>query len=105
MFWQAGVLTFEDSTAVHFAVVKIPAFTRRKKQLSAVDVETSRRISSVRIHVERVIGNVRKKYKILQSTLPLDYLTVKDSGYTTIDKVAVVCSALTNLCDSVIPFD
>lgn len=29
----------------------------------------------VRIHVERVIGNVRQKYSILQSTLPIDFVT------------------------------
>ena len=94
-----------DSAALYWAEVQIPAFTIGKKQLSAIDVENSRRIASVRIHVERVIGNVRNKYKILQSTLPLDYLSVKDRGYTTIDKIAVVCCALTNMCDSVIPFE
>ena len=55
--------------------------------------------------MERVIGNLRNKYKILQSTLPLDYLIVKDNEHTTIDKIAVVCWALTNLCDSVVPFE
>ena len=94
-----------DSAALYCAEVQIPAFTRGKKQLSAIDVENSRRIASVRIHVERVIGNVRNKYNILQSTLPLDYLSVKDRGYTAIYKIAVVCCALTNMCDSVIPFE
>ena len=95
----------QDSCALYCAEVKLPTFTRGKKQLSAIDVENSRRIASVRIHVERVIGNLRNKYKILQSTLPLDYLMVKGNGYTTIDKIAVVCCALTNVCNSVIPFE
>ena len=95
----------QDICALYCAEVKLPAFTRGKKQLSATDVENSRRIASVWIHVERVIGNLRNKYKILQSTLPLDYLMVKDNGYKTIDKIAVVCCALTNLSDSVIPFE
>ena len=95
----------QDNVALYCAEVKLPAFTKGKKQLSAIDVENSRRIASVRIHVERVIGNLRNKYKILQSTLPLDYLIVKDNEHTTIDKIVVVCCVLTNLCDSVVPFE
>ena len=29
----------------------------------------------------------------------------RDNGFTTIDKITVVCCALTNLCDSVVTFD
>ena len=46
----------------------------------------------VRIHVERVIGLLRQKYTILQSTLPLDYLTC--SNCPLIDRMVRVCSAL-----------
>ena len=55
----------EDSVAFYCASLKIPAFTRGKKQLSAYEVEETRMIASVRIHVERVIGLVRRKYQIL----------------------------------------
>ena len=37
---------------------KIPAFTKGKKQLSPLDVETTRKVANVCIHVERVIGFV-----------------------------------------------
>uniref|UniRef100_A0A8C5CM84 THAP-type domain-containing protein n=1 Tax=Gadus morhua TaxID=8049 RepID=A0A8C5CM84_GADMO len=37
------------------AHVKIPAFTRGKSQLAPVDLETTRKIAHVRIHVERVM--------------------------------------------------
>ncbi|KAK0153000.1 hypothetical protein N1851_005335 [Merluccius polli] len=47
------------------AHVKIPAFTCGKSQLAPVDLETTRKIAHVRIHVERVIGSVRQKYTIL----------------------------------------
>ena len=95
-----------DSVGLHCAQVSIPAFTKGKKQLSALDVEKTRKIANVRIHVERVIGCVRQKYTILGATLPIDYLqcTVNES-VSTIDKIATVCCALTNLTDSVIPFD
>ena len=85
------------------ADVKIPAFTKGKKQLSGADVESTRRIASVWIHVEIVIRLVRNKYTILQSILPLKFLITKDSGYTTIDKIVTVCSASCNICNSVVP--
>ena len=56
------------------AKLHLPAFTRGKNQLSALEVEESRSIANVRIHVERVIGNVRQKYSILKGTIPLNFL-------------------------------
>ncbi len=53
------------------ARLNIPAFT---KPLSATEIEETRAIANVRIHVERVIGNVRQKYSILQSTLPIHFI-------------------------------
>ena len=63
------------------AEVKIPSFTKGRQPLSAVDVESSRSIAHVRIHVERVIGLLRNKYTILQDTIPIDYL-ITDSHST-----------------------
>lgn len=93
-----------EDVALMFAEVKIPAFTRGKTQLSPFDVEQTRKIAHVRIHVERVIGNLRKKYSILQDTMPLDFLQSVDGQLPTVDKIMSVCCALTNLCDSVVPF-
>ena len=90
----------QDSVACYYAEVKIPDFTNGKKQLAPMEVENTKGIASVRIHVERVIGQVRKKYTILQSTLPIDYLiTEEDEHSIMIDKIVTVC------CDSVVPFD
>ena len=47
--------TIEEELATRCAIWKIPAFTKSKKQMSAKDVHNSRKISNVRIHVERVI--------------------------------------------------
>ena len=44
------------------AEVKIPPFTKGKKQLEKVDVGWSRELSSVRIHVEQIIGTLKQKY-------------------------------------------
>ena len=41
----------------------IPAFTRRKLQLSGREIESTRKIS-VRIQIERVIGLIKNRYTI-----------------------------------------
>ena len=95
-----------ESVGLQHAQLNIPAFTKGKKQLSAVDVETTRKIAHVRIHVERVNGCVRQKYMIMQGTLPIIYMhKVDNSGLPTVDKIARVCCALTNLSDSIIPLE
>ena len=60
----------------------------------------------MRIHIERVIGNIRKKFSLLSDTQPIDFLTTSlDGGVTTLDKMVLVSCALNNICDSVVPFD
>ena len=59
------------------AEVEIPSFTKGKSQLSPLDLENTRHIASVRIHVECVIGCVRQKYGILAGPLPTDFLMGK----------------------------
>lgn len=93
-----------DSVGAMQAKLHIPAFTKGKGQLSAVEVHETRKIANVRIHVERIIGNVRQKYSILQSTLPIHYVN-KRNGTPTIDMIVLVCCALCNICESVVPFD
>ena len=95
-----------DSIGAMQAKLHIPAFTKGKDQLSALEVEETRSIANVRIHVERVIGCVRQKYTILQATLPIHFVA-KRSGELCplIDRIARVCCALCNVCDSVVPFN
>ena len=64
----------EEAVALKGVKLYIPAFTRGKPQLSAKDVHDTRVIANVRIHVERVIGHVRRQYTILSGALPVDYL-------------------------------
>lgn len=95
-----------DSVGFYQAKLYIPAFTKSKKQLSAQEVEETRKIANVRIHVERVIGLVRRKYVILQSILPTELVKAKPGEcLAPIDKIAQVCCALTNLSESIVPFD
>lgn len=84
----------------------MPAFTRGKPQLSAWEVERTRKLANVRIHVERVIGLLRQKYAILSSTIPTEMLVVRNGNETPqLDKAVAVCCALTNLSKSVVPFE
>ena len=52
--------TIEEDFATGGVTLKIPIFTKNKKQISAKDVHNSRKISNVRIHVERVTGWTKK---------------------------------------------
>ena len=94
-----------DSVGSLSSALKIPAFTRVKSQLSGIEVEQTRRIANVRIHIERVIGNIRKKYSLLSDTQPIDFLISVDGSKTLLDRIVHVCCTLSNMCDSVIPFD
>ncbi len=60
--------TLADDFAIQGAKLEIPSF---KSELLQADVENSKQLSSVRIHVERVIGHMKKKYRILRGPLPI----------------------------------
>ena len=97
----------EEFAAGSSSELLIPAFTKGKTQLSAKEVETSRKIASVRIHIERVIGLVRNRYTILKGIIPLRIVkSIKDEANSSIlancDKIVIVCAALVNLVDSII---
>ena len=102
--------TIHDGVALKQAQLVIPAFTKGKEQLNPIDVEKTRGIAHVRIHVERVIGLLRRKYTILENTLPVDLLTCNPNGnpevqVPMIDRIIRVCSGLVNLCGPIVPFD
>ncbi len=48
--------SISEDIAMHSAHLEIPAFTRGKKELMQREVEQSRELCSIWIHVERVIG-------------------------------------------------
>ena len=98
-----GGFDIKDSVGLHCSCLELPAFTKGKKQLKPVAVEQTRNIANVRIHVEHVIGNVRKKYSMLNCTQPIDF--VISSHETTLDKIVLISCALFNMCDSIVPFE
>ena len=95
-----------ESVGLLQARLHIPSFTKGKDQLAALEVEETRAIANVRIHVERVIGAVRQRYTILKGSLPIDFIIKRDQeDIPLVDRIIRVCCALNNLCDSVVPFD
>uniref|UniRef100_A0A673I977 THAP-type domain-containing protein n=1 Tax=Sinocyclocheilus rhinocerous TaxID=307959 RepID=A0A673I977_9TELE len=93
----------KDSVGMMCAEVKIPAFTKRRCQLDAKDVEDTHAIAHLRIHVERVIGSLRNKYTLLHNTISISLLLpCKDEEFTLLDKLVNVCCILVNMCPSVV---
>ena len=77
----------------------IPAFTKEKDQLHADEIEKTRTIANVRIHVERVIG----MYSILHDTIPIDFVLIRKGEDTPL--IDRICWALTNACNLIVPGD
>ena len=95
--------TIGEDLGVFGVKLEVPSFTRGKKQLSQRDVEHSKNLSHVRIHVERVIGLVKNKFLILKGPLPISFIKHKgDKNVANIDKVLTVCCALTNMSASIV---
>ena len=69
--------------------LNIPPFTKGKSQLSRAEVAKHRKISSLRIHVERAIGRL-KVFRILQGIIPLSHIHM-------LDDIFMVCAAVVNL--------
>ena len=98
--------TISEGIALRCARLLIPVFTRGKSQRSKSEVEMTRQLARVRIHVECVIGQLRKKFKIPKNTLPISLIKCPsdhDKPNCAIDEIHIVTAALTNLCPSVVP--
>ena len=70
-------------------------------------METSRQISSVRIHIERVIGGIKNRFAILQGTLSLRMIKSlkeesEETDLTSADNILRVCAILYNLQPSIV---
>ena len=70
-------------------------------------MEKTRKIASVRMHIERVIGLIKNRYTILKGILPLR--TVKGIAddantkpFSSCNKIVTVCAALVNLEESIV---
>ncbi len=99
-----------DSVALMHAQLVIPAFMKGKNQLDPIDVDKTRGVAHVSIHVEWVIGLLCRKYTILDDTLAAYRLTCNPHGnpedqVPMIHRTIRVCPGLVNVYGPIVPFD
>ena len=87
--------TIKDQLTPLGVSLNIPSFLDGRKQLDASEVQTTRSIASLRIHVERCIGRI-KNFAILRSTLPLSMARIAN-------QVVSVCAWLTAFQPALVP--
>ena len=80
----------EDDIAPLGVRVNIPPFLKGKQQLDAKDIIITRRIASLRIHVERCMERI-KNFHIFDRILPSAF-------HKTSTQLFFVCAVLTNFC-------
>ena len=86
----------EDVLTLKCITINIPPFlgNNRQQQLSRTEVEQTRRIAGLCIHVERAIGRI-KQYKLVQGVLPITLAGLAND-------IICVCAYLTNFFPPII---
>lgn len=94
----------EDSLRAQGGRLQIPAFTKGKVQLYPTELESTRKIGNLRIHVERIIGQLRLKYPIIaRRKFPMSMFCRQNGcDAPVVDQIVLVCSALINLCRPIV---
>ena len=104
-------LTITESVGLRQAKLVIPAFSRGKAQLDPVDVEETRGIANVRIHVEcgTCYWATQTKAYHFGSSLLTDFLICDHDNYDRriplVDHMIRVSPALVNFCPPIVLFD
>ena len=86
--------TVAAEVAIRGAALKLPKFTKGKTQMPKQGIDNYRQIANLRIHVERVIGLMRK-FSILQSFISLRQVNL-------LDYVMVIITAMVHISPSVV---
>lgn len=92
----------EDVVREKKAHLNMPAFRKNGGQLSPIEVENTRKIATVRIHVERVIGQIKEKYQILKKNVPMTLMLKKHNNEMAMDMIVYVSAILVNLCKPIV---
>ena len=95
----------QELVGLYCAELKIPEFIRGKSQLEQKSVDETRKIAAMRIHVETVIRLLHNKFTILRRVLQIKIIMKTDDGTCKRTHISAICSALCDLCSSVIPVE
>lgn len=83
--------------------IKVPAPAKGSHQTDAGDAEERLKIKNLKIHVKRIIGNIRLKYSMLTAKVPISMVSpCKGEKISILDKTVAVSCALTNMCPNVV---
>jgi len=67
---------------------------------SPINVENTRKITDVRIHVEQIICSVRQRFQILSATRVLqEFFHTEPKTVVILDSIVRVCCALNNVIE------
>lgn len=77
---------------------------RNGQQLHPSDIEETRNLANVRIHVERVISQLRGKFNITSDLAPMVAVSKRNEMFNNdlFDKIVYLCCCLVNLCPPVV---
>ena len=95
----------EEQFAARGAILHTPALMSDRNRLPIAERIQTERLANVRIHVERVIGSVRNRFKILQGPVNTSFLNKYDDTMTVFDRIVKVCAILHNFLSSIVPLD
>lgn len=93
-----------DEVNAKNAHLKMPCFVKKGSQLHPTEIENSRKNSSLRIHVERVINILRQKFTICWDIARISALSKQNELFNgdLYDMIIFVCSCIVNICPSVV---
>lgn len=86
------------------AILVTPAY-KKGLQLTQLETETSRKVSNVRIHIEREIGCLRMRFDIMTGPVIMSCFNNFGESICFYDKIVQVCCIIANLNPSIVPFD
>ncbi len=78
------------------AILRTPSFADRRSRLTQQETLYSRKVSKLRIHAEKVIGELRRTFKILTDCVPYTGVRSEEEKLLFFDKVVFVCCCLNN---------